>query len=73
MEASARPESDLFSVPPDRMRSRFANYAISRNADYVDYLLKGTGDQEVYIRLPRTIIYYPPADNDAYYVRNISH
>jgi hypothetical protein len=73
MEASSRTEPDMFALPPIRMRYGFSNYAIPQNTDYVDYLVKGTGDQEVYIRLPRTIIFYPPADNDAYYVRNISH
>lgn len=66
-------EREWGALPAIPIRSDFRNYAVPQDAEYVDYLLKGTGNREVYVRLPRTIIYSPPADNDLYYVRNISH
>jgi anti-sigma factor RsiW len=72
-EISSAVNREAIPLPAIPIRAGFRNYAIPQNAEYVDYLLKGTGNREVYVRLPRTILYYPPADNDVYYVRNISH
>lgn len=54
-------------------RASWGEYSIPADTEYVDYLLKGTGNKEVFVRIPRTILYHAPADADPYYIRNISH
>ena len=41
--------------------------------EYVEYLLKGTGKDEIMVRMPKTIRVKPPGENDQSYFRYISH
>ncbi len=41
--------------------------------EYVEYLLKGTGQDEIVVRMPKTIRVRPPGENDPSYFRYISH
>jgi hypothetical protein len=51
----------------------FGEFSSQADREYVDYLLKGTGNREVFVRVPRVIRYQAPANDDTFYVHNISH
>ncbi len=48
-------------------------YSVNENGEYVEYLLKGTGREEILVRMPKVIRVNPPVDNDQGYFRYISH
>lgn len=68
--ASGLPESGMEPAGTSRFPD---NFLLNRDGEYVEYLLKGTGREEILVRMPRVIHVHPPVDSDQQYFRYISH
>jgi hypothetical protein len=68
--ASGMPES---AFDPTEVNWSSEAFLRDPNGEYVEYLLKGTGQEEILVRMPKVIRVRPPVENDQGYFRYISH